>query len=119
MVDTALARPTGTDVAEWRAYWQEHGQPWRLEPEIDAERQAFLDARRAIRRNVVRTVYPFEGVELTRADVEWLLATHENGRGPVDWDDPTQRRRRGLDLHGAVLTGVNLRYLPLATATLG
>src|SRR5258708_29345548 len=40
-------------------------------------------------------------MKLSRADVEWLLATHENGRGPVDWSDGSQRGREELDVHGA------------------
>ena len=55
---------------------------------------------------------------LRRGDVEWLLATHEGGRGPVNWDDETQRTRVGLDLRGADLRGADLRWLPLAR-TLG
>jgi hypothetical protein len=51
---------------------------------------------------------------LNRADVEWLLATHENGHGPVDWNEEQQRRRHGLDLRGADLDQVDLRKLPLA-----
>jgi hypothetical protein len=48
--------------------------------------------------------------------VEWLLATHESGgvHGPVDWSDPQQRGREGLDVRGADLCGVDLRQLPLA-----
>jgi uncharacterized protein YjbI with pentapeptide repeats len=51
---------------------------------------------------------------LTRADIEWLLVTHDGGRGPVDWSDESQRGREGLDLRGAVLEGVDLSELPLA-----
>lgn len=43
-----------------------------------------------------------------------MLATHENGRGPVDWSDEGQRGRKGLDLRGADLCQVDLSYLPLA-----
>jgi len=46
--------------------------------------------------------------------VEWLLATHENGHGPVDWDDKSQRNRPGLDLRGTDLRHVDLHHLPLA-----
>ena len=53
-------------------------------------------------------------MKLSRADVEWLLAAHENGRGPVIWNDESQRRRNGLDLRGADLRGENLSRLPLA-----
>lgn len=53
-------------------------------------------------------------MKLNRADVEWLLVTHENGRGPVDSNDPTQQERQGVDLRGAYLQGEDLRDLPLA-----
>ena len=123
-----LAGPEGVTVAtgvapkstaerrrgEWRRHWRAANQPWRTEPEIDAERQAMLAERRAVAPDIRRGVYPFKDLRLARADVEWLLATHENGRGPVDWDDATQRSRIGLDLRGADLRGVNLRRLPLA-----
>ena len=108
------ARPVGTSKAAWRTYWRSRGQRWRTEPEIDEPRQQELAARRAIIASVARGVYPFGGFTLSRADVEWLLATHEGGRGPVDWDDVGQRERTGLDLRGADLHGVDLRRLPLA-----
>jgi hypothetical protein len=53
-------------------------------------------------------------MKLSRADVEWLLATHEHGRGPIDWSDEGQREREGLDLRGADLSRVDLQNLPLA-----
>lgn len=108
------APPTTDDRAAWRIWWRSQGQTWRIEPEIAPERQASLGARRAIAPDVSRSAYPFAGMSLSRADVEWLLATHENGRGPVRWDDPAQRDRPGLDLRGADLRGVSLRGLPLA-----
>lgn len=87
---------------------------WRREPEIDHARQEFLRQRLAIKPDIQRSIYPFKDTQLTRADLEWLLATHEQGRGPIDWSDPSQRRREGLDLRGADLQRVNLRGLPLA-----
>ncbi len=110
----AAGPPATDDRAAWRAWWRSQGQSWRLEPEIPPARQALLAERRAIVAEVRVNLYPFAGVSLTRADVEWLLATHENGRGPVMWDDPAQRERVGLDLRGADLQGANLRGLPLA-----
>jgi uncharacterized protein YjbI with pentapeptide repeats len=62
----------------------------------------------------VRGGYPFKGVRLNRADIEWLLATHEDGRGPVDPSDASQSDRVGLDLRGADLSHVQLSNLPLA-----
>src|SRR2546422_4583084 len=86
---------------------------WRTEPEIDAERQKFLAERLTITPDIQRGRYPFKDVKLTRADIEWLLITHEGGRGPVDWNDVQQRSRIGLDLRGADLHRVDLRSLPL------
>lgn len=104
---------------EWRAHWKAQGQPWRTKPEIDAQRQAELTKCRAIVPDIGEGIYPFGGMKLTRADIEWLLATHENGRGPVDWSDKSQRGREGLDMRGADLRGSEnqreaLAGLPLA-----
>jgi len=88
--------------------------PWRTEPEIDLERQTFLAGCLALVPDVKKEIYPFQGVKLSRADIEWLLVTHENGSGPVDWYGNQQRTRKGLDLRGADLRHVNLCYLPLA-----
>jgi Pentapeptide repeats (8 copies) len=114
-------RPTSDDRDAWKAYWQTQGMPWRTEPEIDLGRQAYLTKRRdTIQPNIEQGSYPFKDVEpkFTRADVEWLLATHDNGRGPVVWDQekdkPTEEQRVGLDLRGAVLRELDLSRLPLA-----
>ncbi len=107
-------RPTTHDQDEWEAYWKAVGQPWRTEPEIEAERQQYLAERRRITPDIKQGMYPFTNIKLSRADVEWLLATHEDGRGPVDWDDVSQRQREGVDLRGADLQKVNLSSLPLA-----
>ncbi len=87
--------------------------PWRTEAEIDVKRQEELSKCRAIVPDIEKGIYPFKGMKLSRADVEWLLATHENGRGPVDWNDESQRERHGLDLRGANLRRENLSDLPL------
>jgi uncharacterized protein YjbI with pentapeptide repeats len=110
---TALQRPTNDDKEAWKAYWKVQGQPWRSEPEIYAERQKYLAERCSITPNIEQGIYPFKAIKLNRADVEWLLATHENGRGPVDWNDEKQRDREGLDLRGADLGRVILSGLPL------
>ena len=110
----AVQYPANDDVEAWKAYWKAQGQPWRTEPEIDAERQKYLAQRRAIVPNIEKGIYPFKDIKLSRADVEWLLTTHENGRGPVDWSDESQRERIGLDLRGADLRHVDLHHLPLA-----
>src|SRR5689334_19580138 len=106
-------RPSTADKEAWRAYWEKHGQPWRTEPEIETERQQYLEEHRQITPDIKEGIYPFKDIKLTRADVEWLLATHENGRGPVDWSDTNQRTRVGIDLCGADLCYVDLRHLPL------
>src|SRR5215211_7062180 len=141
-------RPNNYDPAAWRAYWQALDQGWRTEPEIDEERKEELARRRAIRPDPDRDEYPFKGVELSRGDVEWLLETHEGGRGPVNLTPsvmsvfnltmeeirekirqgeniPTdaelrqrERLRQGLELRGATLH-TDLSYLPLASTLLG
>jgi uncharacterized protein YjbI with pentapeptide repeats len=100
----------------WKEYWKAQGQPWRTEPEIDPKRQEELAKCRAIVPDIEEGIYPFKGMKLSRADVEWLLSTHESGgiRGPVDWSDKSQRERKGLDLRGANLRGADLHGLPLA-----
>jgi uncharacterized protein YjbI with pentapeptide repeats len=118
-------RPATYDRDAWNAYWQTHGMPWRTEPEIGMERQAYLAKRRAVTPNIEQGIYPFKAVEpkLTRADLEWLLATHVDGRGPVRWadekDKPEAKRRRGLDLRGANLRELDLRALPLTRLQAG
>lgn len=111
---STLLRPTNNDKVAWNAYWKAQDQPWRWEPEIDEERQRFLSGLRNTK--IVDPVLngPFKGITLSRADVEWLLATHEDERGPVDWDDEQQRKREGLQLYDADLRGVDLSELPLA-----
>src|SRR5213595_427775 len=93
-----LQRPATDDTKAWKGYWQKRGQLWRTEPEIDVERQKYLAERRSITPDIEQGTYSFKGIKLTRADIEWLLATHENGRGSVDWSDESQRGRQGVDL---------------------
>src|SRR5215467_13732479 len=111
----AVQHPANNDTEAWKAYWKAQGQQWRTEPEIDAERQTYLAKQRSIMPDIKEGIYPFKDIRLNRADVEWLLATHENGRGPVDWSDRSQRSRQGLDLRGADLHYQNLSELPLAS----
>lgn len=90
-------------------------QSWQAESEIEPSRRQYLAQRRdTITVDVERGIFPFKGVSLTRADIEWLLASHDGGRGPVIWGDDAQHGRTGLDLRGADLHGVNLSGLPLA-----
>jgi hypothetical protein len=121
------SRPAPEGYASWPAYWQAQGMPWRTGPEIDQERQAYLDRQRAIAPDIEQGIYPFRdehgSITLTRGDVEWLLATHEDGRGPVVWAEEWNKlyddRRWGLDLRGADLRAVNLRGLPLSRLRAG
>jgi uncharacterized protein YjbI with pentapeptide repeats len=106
--------PLPANPESWCAYWKTQGQPWRTEAEIDEKRQRYLAVRRAIPPDTKQGIYSFKDIKLNRADVEWLLATHENGRGPVDWSDESQRERMGLDVRGADLRQVDLSNLPLA-----
>jgi len=117
MTDTetkTVPKPTSRSRAAWTPYWQAQGQPWRTEPEIDAARQAEMAEHLHTRLDIKRGQYPFRDVTLTRADIEWLLATHENGRGPVFIQDLGRSDRWGLDLRGADLRGLDLHRLPLA-----
>src|SRR5258708_4514493 len=112
-------RPTSNDDREgWKAYWRAQGMPWGTEPEIDEKRQQFLSDRRLVEPNIEMGIDPFKDIEpkLNRADVEWLLATHQSGKlvGPVYWSDEEQPAREGLDLRGADLRGASLKCLPLA-----
>jgi uncharacterized protein YjbI with pentapeptide repeats len=111
---TKLIRPTNDNKEAWIAYWKQQGQPWRTEPEIDEKRQKYLEERRGIVPDTKQGIYPFKAIKLCRADVEWLLATHESGVGPINWSDESQRERMGLDLRGADLRKVDLHALPLA-----
>src|SRR5579883_808069 len=88
-----LQRPSTNDPNDWKAYWEQQSQPWRTEPEIDGERQKYLEERRSIKPDTLTGIYPFKGIRLSRADVEWLLATHDNGRGPVNWGEESQHVR--------------------------
>lgn len=111
--------PPAHDREAWLAYWKAQDQPWRTEPEIDKERQEYLAGRRAITPDIKKGIYSFKGVKLNRADVEWLLSTHENGRGPIDWSDERQHKRKRIDLRGADLRSADLRNLPLARCLFG
>ena len=112
----ALQRPAHEDTEAWKTYWKAQGEPWRTEPEIEPERQKYLAERRSITPDIWKGIYPFKDIKLNRADIEWLLATHESGgvQGPVDWSDNSQRERKGLDLRGADLRQEHLHGLPLA-----
>lgn len=112
------ARPQSNSRGAWVRYWQRQGQPWRTQPEIPPERKEHLMQRLAAPVDIRRGRFPFRDVEpkLSRADIEWLLATHHSDSvvGPVDWDNPLERSRVGLDLRGADLRAADLLGLPLA-----
>jgi len=105
------------DEDKWKLRWWQQGQRWRTEPEIDAERQKYLEEQRN-KYDVIEHIYPFKDIKLNRADVEWLIATHKNGHWPVESDGFGQPGREGVNLHGAILRGVDLWMLPLANADL-
>jgi hypothetical protein len=109
-----LLLSTTNGVEDWKAYWKTQGQTWRTEPEIEVERQKYLTQRRSITPVIEQGIYPFKDIKLSRADVEWLLATHDNGRGPIFLLQEGQYKRNGPDLRGANLNNVNLSRLALA-----
>jgi uncharacterized protein YjbI with pentapeptide repeats len=90
------------------------GAPWRTEPQIDSERQAYLASHRSITAIVAAGIYPFSDIKLSRADIEWLVGTQEDQLETIDRGDGLQQANVGLDLRGANLQQVNLSNLPLA-----
>src|SRR5260370_36503345 len=106
--------PPTSDSRAWKVYWEAQEQWWRSQPEIDGERQKHLTERRSVKPDIEQGIYPFKDIKLNRADVEWLLATHENKRGPIHWSAESQRNRAGVDLRGADLSQADLSGLPLA-----
>jgi uncharacterized protein YjbI with pentapeptide repeats len=117
-MNSPTKRPDSDDRLGWVAYWQSSGQSWRTEPEVGLERQSLLRTCTKRIPDLDRGIFPLASVEppLTRADIEWLLATHEDGDivGPVDWSDEAHWQRRGLDVRRANLQALNLSNLPLA-----
>src|SRR5438876_6592894 len=111
---SGLHHPAYNDNLGWKKYWKARGQSWRTEPEIDAQQQEYLTKRLKIEPNIETGVYPFKGEKLDRADVEWLLSSHDNGNGLLEWQDESQGERKEVDLRGANLKDVDLSFLPLA-----
>jgi uncharacterized protein YjbI with pentapeptide repeats len=96
--------------------------PWRTEPEVDAQRQRFLSDCRTRRPPWQADGSPFGGIRLARADIEWLLATHEDQGvvGPVvqNWVDEVpaslcEAGGEGEDELGAPLAGADLQSVAM------
>ncbi len=104
--------PPPHDREAWRTYWDAQGQSWRTEPEIGSERREFLAKLRTITPDHRRGIYPFKAIKLSRADVEWLLARHQEEYGLLE--HRIGESAKGLDLRGADLRSVDLNRLPLA-----
>jgi hypothetical protein len=111
---TSLERPSTDDRNAWHTYWKKQGQDWRIESEIDEQRQIQLIKYRVIEPDIKKGIYPFRDIKLSRSDIEWLLATHDDGHGPINWNYDYKQRGKGLDLRGANLRSVDLHGLPLA-----
>jgi uncharacterized protein YjbI with pentapeptide repeats len=100
--------PTGERIGE-----EEQQLPWRTEPEIIPERQEQLVRRLKTATDVKRGIYPFKGIKLSRADVEWLLARYMKNGESTTMRGGEEERLWGLDLRGADLRNVDLHGLPL------
>ena len=115
---SALQHPANDDKESWISYWRAQGQSWRTEPEIDVERQKYLAERHSIKPDIEQSIYPFKDIKLNRADIEWLLATHEDRLKPADWGYEEQRVREELDLREVNLSGLTLTNANLAKTNL-
>ena len=109
----ATQRPVNDDKEAWKAYWETQEQPWRTEPEIDDERKKYLATCYTIVPDIEKGIYPFKGIKLSRADIEWLLAKQVEQNGIIKWDYTYQGRCKGLDLRGADLRSADLHSLSL------
>ncbi len=94
------------DAETWQAYWKQKRQPWRSEPPIDEERQQLLANCLQGSVAIERGKYPFRGMRLSRADVEWLLAAAEERSARESTSDGHSRKPPSLDVRGADLSGV-------------
>ncbi len=113
-----LQRPNTNDRDGWCAYWQALDQPWRAEPEIDTNRQKYLEGCLAIVPDSAQQRCPFKDVVLSRADVEWLLSTCGKEKKPVDLRASLLQEGNfsGLPLEGADLSGAHLEGADLSGA---
>jgi uncharacterized protein YjbI with pentapeptide repeats len=112
-VHDAVRESAFTALSPGSAPGQVRQQPWRTEPEIEKARQEELMRCLVKTPDITRGIYPFKGMKLSRADVEWLLATHENAGRPRAGNDEQEQNYRGLDLRGADLRYTDLHALPL------
>jgi uncharacterized protein YjbI with pentapeptide repeats len=102
------------DAETWQSYWKQQGQPWRSEPPIYEERQQLLASCLQGGVNIEQGKYPFKGMRLSRADVEWLLAAEGQGSAQESTGgDSSRKPLPGLDVRGADLSGMDLSRLPL------
>ena len=70
--------PEPDDLEGWKRHWEERQQPWRTKPVIAVARQHELETRYKVVPDIEQGIYPFRGMKLSRADVEWLLATYKD-----------------------------------------
>jgi uncharacterized protein YjbI with pentapeptide repeats len=109
-----LEQFTVTDGDMLRDYWRKRKQPWRTEQEITIQRQIELGRLSTTVPNLEQDRYPFKGIKLSRADVEWLVAFQASGQGSVEQTLGVRREaNQTLDLRGADLSKVRLVDLPL------
>lgn len=104
--------PSATPAME-RATEQIHLAPWRTEPEIGLARQEQLTRCLATIPDTGAGIYPFKGMKLSRADVEWLLWVPAKENEPGHGSGEDEMLRIGLDLRGADLRNADLHALPL------
>jgi len=116
---SSVSPSTAHEAETWQVYWKEQGQPWRSEPLIDEERQQRLSVCTQGEIDIEQGKYPFKGMCLSRADVEWLLAAVEQGSAEVRTGGGDGRKPHGLDVRGADLSGVDLSHLPLVRLRAG
>jgi hypothetical protein len=106
------ARPSIDDRDVWRIYWQQLGQPWRTEPEINEERQKDL-------AEPVGAIPPYK----VSLNVEHLLRSMVRPYCPHSLRSPTQpqpmlqttflprsNKCRATNLYKTVLSGSHSEF---------
>ena len=109
----ALQRENATPSVLKDGAKAEHLALWRTEPVIEPARQEQLTHCLATAVDLQRSIYPFKGMKLSRADIEWLLIIQDKRHDPTLHRSKRQRLE-GLDVRGADLRKVDLHALPLA-----